>query len=305
MLQTDGACLLAQVRVLPARHLVVVDIGRAAADLGLERRVEAPHALEVVGQLAQRLRVKLRITRITGQHGHDGVEAGLRGEPAHRVQRPIHGIHAGRHGRHHRGHRGPTGVMGMEVYGQPDLLTQHPHEFGRRTRTAHPRHVLNAQHMATSLFQLAGQVHVIGQVVLGPRGVEDVGRVAERALADGAGLAHCIDGHPHVLDPVERIEHPEHIDALRSSLLHEVAHHVVGIVGIAHRVGCPQEHLQQHVGHGGAQLAQALPRVFLQETEGHVKRGSPPALQRQQLRQPVGVDRRRRQHVVRAHAGGK
>ena len=305
MLQTDGTRLLAQVRVLPARHLVVVDIGRATADLGLERRVEAPHALEVVGQLAQRLRVKLRIARITGQHGHDGVEAGLRGEPAHRVQRPVHGIHAGRHGRHHRGHRSPTGVMGMEMYGQPDFLAQHPHEFGRRTRTAHPRHVLDAQHMAAGLFQLAGQVHVIGQVVLGPRGVEDVGRVAERALADGAGLAHRIDGHPHVLDPVERIEHPEHIDALRSGLLHEVAHHVVGIVGVAHRVGCPQEHLQQHVGHGGAQLAQALPRVFLQEAEGHVKRGSPPALQRQQLRQPVGIDRRRRQHVVRAHAGGK
>ena len=106
--------------------------------------------------------------------------------------------------------------------------------------------------------------------------------------------------------PVQRVEHPEQVDAAElGSLLHEMAHHVVGIVGVAHPVGAAQQHLEQDVGNTAAQLVQALPRVFLQESQRHVEGGAAPALEREQLRQCTGIPRGDGQHVGRAHAGGQ
>ena len=115
-------------------------------------------------------------------------------------------------------------------------------------------------------------------------------------------LEHRVDRHPHVLDPVERVEDAEHVDAGRRRLLHEVTHHVVGIVGVADRIGRAQQHLQQQVGHRLAQRRQPLPRILLQESHRDVEGRAAPAFDREQLRQQCRIGRRDRRHVDGAHA---
>src|SRR5256885_9352652 len=53
----------------------------------------------------------------------------------------------------------------------------------------------------------------------------------------------------HVLDPVERVEDAEEVDAALGGARHEEAHDVVGIVRIADRIGRAQQHLQRSEEH--------------------------------------------------------
>ena len=133
-------------------------------------------------------------------------------------------------------------------------------------------------------------------------GLLRVAAVADGRLAQPAALEHRIDRHAHVLDPVERVEDAEQIDAGGRRLLHEVAHHVVGIVGVADRIGRAQQHLQQQIRHRLAQRRQPLPRILLQEPHRDVEGRAAPAFDREQLRQQRRIGRRDRHHVDGAHA---
>ena len=153
-------------------------------------------------------------------------------------------------------------------------------------------------------LELARQGEVIVERVLALLRIAQVARVAQRRLAQLAAFEHRVDGDAHVLDPVERIENAEHVDAGGRGALHEEAHHVVGIVGIADRVGRAQQHLQQQVRHALAQRRQALPGVLAQKAQRHIEGRPAPALHREQLRQQRRVVRRDRGHVARAQARG-
>jgi len=48
-------------------------------------------------------------------------------------------------------------------------------------------------------------------------------------------------------------------------------------VGVAQNVLTAQQHLQLGVGHGGADLAQTLPGIFVQVAQADVKSGAAPA----------------------------
>ena len=156
--------------------------------------------------------------------------------------------------------------------------------------------------MAAGRLQLLGQADVVREVVLAGIGAGQVAGVADRRLAEAARLQHRVDRDPHVLDPIERIEDPEEIDAGRRGLLDEEAHHVVGVVLVADAVGAAQQHLGQHVRHGLAQRGQALPRVLLEEPHGDVEGRAAPAFHGQKLGQQARVVGRDGDHVVAAHA---
>ena len=159
--------------------------------------------------------------------------------------------------------------------------------------------------MSACFLQLLGQTDVVLQVVLAALGIEQVTGVAQRAFAQGTGFQHRVHGDTHVVDPVERVKDAEHINTVLGRLLHEVAHHVVGIVGVTDRVGGAQQHLEKDVGCGLAQTCQALPGIFFQETQGHVKGGTAPTLHTEQAGKHTRVVRRDLFHVVAAHARGK
>ena len=155
---------------------------------------------------------------------------------------------------------------------------------------------------APARFRSRASVDVVLEVVLRLARIAEVAGVADRRLAQLARLAHGVDRDAHVLDPVERVEDAEQVDAGARRLLDEVAHDVVGIVRVADRVRRAQQHLQQQVRHRRAQLVQPLPRTLLQEAHRHVEGRAAPAFDREQVRHQARVVRRDRREVVRAEA---
>ncbi|MCY1180164.1 hypothetical protein D9M73_205940 [compost metagenome] len=129
------------------------------------------------------------------------------------------------------------------------------------------------------------------------------GGVSDSALGVLTGGLDRFDGHAQVTHVVHGVENAEHIDAVDRRLGDEGLDHVVAVVAVAQQVLAAQQHLQAGVWQRCAQLAQALPRVFLEEAHAGVEGGATPDFQR-----PVAdlvelvADR---QHVFGAHAGGQ
>jgi hypothetical protein len=145
--------------------------------------------------------------------------------------------------------------------------------------------------MGARIAQRLAHIDIVFEVVFRPLRVEDIAGITDRALADAAGLDHRIHRHAHVLDPVQAVEHAEHVDAGLGRLLDEEPDHIVGIVGVAHPVRRAQQHLRHDVGHRRAQIAQPLPGTFLQKAIGHVEGRAAPAFDREEAGQ---VDAHRR-----------
>ena len=104
-------------------------------------------------------------------------------------------------------------------------------------------------------------------------------------VGDGAGsvsalLDGLVNGHLQIAHVVERIENTDDVDAVFHGMLHELAHHIIGIVLVAQNVLAAQEHLELGIGHLGADLAQTLPRIFLQIAQAYVKGSTAPHFSR-------------------------
>ncbi|MPL71091.1 hypothetical protein SDC9_16859 [bioreactor metagenome] len=302
-LKAKAARLRLEVGELAPRHLVQPDFRGGSARARFEGRILRAHRLPVVRHPPDRVDVEAGVALGMGERLDDRAEAGLRGAAREGVHRRVDGIDA-RLGRgQNRGPGDARGVMGVEVNGQAHLLLQRGDEGAGGGGLEQPRHVLQSEHMGARGLELLRHRDVILQVVFRPLGVQDVAGVADRALADLLGLDHRIHRDAHVLDPVQAVEDAEHVDAGLRRLRHEEPHHVVGIVGIAHPVRGAQQHLRQHVRHRRADVAQPLPGAFLQEAIGDVEGGAAPALDREQIAEIGRIDRRRGDHVDRAHPG--
>ena len=116
----------------------------------------------------------------------------------------------------------PGGVVGVQVHRQVEPLAQRGDQGPRGRRAQQPGHVLDRQHVRAGVDDPLGQPQVVVERVELLARVGQVAGVAERDLGDGgAGLAHRLDRRPHLLDVVERVEDPEHVDAGRGRLLDE------------------------------------------------------------------------------------
>ena len=135
--------------------------------------------------------------------------------------------------------------------------------------------------MGTGGLQLFAHRDIVFQVILGAVGVKDIAGIANRAFADLAVINHSVHRHAHVFNPVQAVEHAEDIHTFGRGDAHEFLHDVVGVIGIAHAVRPAQQHLGHHVGNCGAQVAQALPRAFLQKPVCHVECRTAPAFHRE------------------------
>ena len=101
--ESEGACLLAQVRELPPRHLVQVDLRGGGAHVGLERGVLGADRLPVVGELPDAGRIEPGVPRLAPQRLDDRAETGLGGEARETVHREVDRVdprvHRGEHAR--------------------------------------------------------------------------------------------------------------------------------------------------------------------------------------------------------------
>ena len=79
-----------------------------------------------------------------------------------------------------------------------------------------------------------------------------------------------------IAEIVQRIKHPEDIDAVVASALSEGFHHVVGVVLVAHQVLPAQQHGKGSFGDVFLQRADAFPGIFAEIAVHGVKSGSTP-----------------------------
>ena len=169
--------------------------------------------------------------------------------------------------------------MGVEVDGDAHLVLQRLDQLLSGVGSAQAGHVLDGQDVCAHALQFLGQFDVVLEREGVAAAVEDVSGVAQGPLAQSVRVLHGVHGHAQVGQVVERVEDAEDVHARGSRMLHESGHHMIRVVGIAHRIGTPEEHLETDVRDFLAQLAQAFPGVFTEETHGRVEGGSAPHFQ--------------------------
>src|SRR6266478_3208723 len=196
----------------------------------------------------------MRVARGIAESCDDRVEVWLAGTATHGSEGCVSDIYTGICCLQHRSGVETAGVVRVKVYRDGDFLAKGANELKGSVRLAQAGHVFNCQEMRAEFFQLLGHADVILERILWPAFVENIAGVADRGLADGAGLEYGIDGHTHVLNGVKRIKDAKDIDALRVSFTHEFFDDVIGIRCITNRVRATQQHLETNVGNAATQL---------------------------------------------------
>ena len=299
--QAHGFGLFLQIRILPARHLVQIDLGRAGLRRAVERRVVRADRLPIIGGLIQRIQIQARIAFRVRQRRDNGVQVRLTGGSAHGCQCAIGHMHS-RFSRLQNGCRiDAAGVVRVEVDRQPDLGPQRLHQLLRGIRLAQPCHVLDGENLRAHPLQLLRHLYVVGERILVAFGIEDIARIADGRLADPPRIPRRLDGNLHVGQPVQRIEDAEDIDALRRGFFDELPHHVIRIRRIAHCIRGAQQHLKADVRNGFPQPLQPLPGIFVEEPQRDVEGRAAPHFQAVETRHAVRDEVRNRQHVVAPH----
>ena len=165
------------------------------------------------------------------------VEVDLRGSARKGGHRGIGDIEIGFGRFENRRRLNARRVVRVEVDRNADFLLERFDELLSRVGFAEPGHILDGQDVGAHLFQLFGERDVIVEIVFGAAAVEDVAGVANGRFADRPALLDRLHGHPHVGDPIERIENAKQIDAGPGRLADELFDDVVRIVRIADGVG--------------------------------------------------------------------
>ena len=255
---------------------------------GFERRIHAAHRLPVRLHVADGVEAQAgRPLGVVGHRHHRG-DGRLRCHARQRRRGCVDGVHAGVHRRQIGGELPAARVVGVQVDGLTESLAQGAHQRRGSRRAQQPRHVLDAQDVCPCPVELLRDTQVVVERVQVLVGAGQVARVADGAFGDSAGVDHGVDGGAHLVDGVERVEHPEDVHAACGGFGHELVRHRVGVRRVAHGVAPPQQHLRADVGRRRTDLPQPLPRVLVQEAQRHVEGGAAPALEAEQLRHGVG-----------------
>ena len=232
---------------------------------------------------------------------NDGIEIRLARAAADRCNRRVCDVHPGVRGFQNRARVDAARIVRVEVNGNANFFTQRLHQFECGIRLAKTRHILNGQKVRTKFLELLRQRDVILQRILRAPFVENVPCITNRRFAHRARFQRRVNGHAHVVNGIERIEDAEDVDPLRMRFADEFDNDVIGVGGVADRVRSAQQHLEADVGNGLAEHAEAMPRIFMQESHRRVERGASPHFQAeeawQSLRHRVG----RCEQIVRAY----
>ena len=290
------AQLVGEIRHHSAGHLADQHADVLAGHLALETGILSAHLAQPVADRLDRLEVEPGVVvgvlegrhhRLTGRMAGaagKGRTAGVEMTAArlHRLQMALRSQ--------------PRRGVGVQVYRHFDGIQQCGDQLGSGVGREQPGHVLDGDGVGAHRHQPAGVLDVHLQVMHRTHGV------ADRALGVLAGGLDRRHGGLQVAQVVERIEHPEDIDAARRGARHEGLHHVIGVVAVADQVLATQQHLQRRVGQRSLEPLQALPGVLLEEAHAGVEGRPAPYLQRLEAN---GVERRaHRQHVVGAQPRG-
>ena len=162
IVDAERARLLAQIRVLAARHAVHVDLGGAGADVALERHVTVPHLLPVGGDRAQVVagRAASRAGRSAAPRRSSPDSAARSGRRAHRSRRRRR-----RRPPRRRRARSRRRCRWCRACGNaPAARSPSFSAFtraSRRARLAQARHVLDGDHVRAHGLQLPAMPQVV------------------------------------------------------------------------------------------------------------------------------------------------
>ena len=101
--------------------------------------------------------------------------------------------------------------------------------------------------------------------------------VGYRHLELGALFLDGLRGYGHVAEVVERVEYADDVHSVADGALYELAHRLVGVVAVAYEVLPAQKHLGLRFLEALFELAQPLPRVFVEEAHRGVEGRAAPA----------------------------
>ena len=155
--------------------------------------------------------------------------------------------------------------MGVDVDRDLDRFLDRLNQLVGVVRGQEGRHILEADRLGANRLDLFGVV----DIVLGGEGLAE--GEGDRDLGVAAFLVGRFDGGLEVADVVERVEDADDVDAVGNRLLDKVLDDVVGVRTVAQHILAAEEHLQLGVGHLFADHPQALPGVFVQETDAGVE----------------------------------
>ena len=170
--------------------------------------------------------------------------------------------------------------------------------------------------MSAGIDDLFGQLQVVVERVQSFVRIRQITGVAQRHLREGrSGLTHRVDGRPHLVDVVERVEDSEDVDTGVGGFLNECARDLFGIRRVAHRVSTAKKHLEADVGNRLTQCGKPVPRILVQEAKSHIVGRAAPGFDREQFRrqprnvpgyseQSAGPNSRGQQRLVRVTEGG-
>ena len=188
--------------------------------------------------------------------------------------------------------------MAVQLQRDADFRLERRDEVVCVIRREQPAHVLDADTVRAHVAQAARFGEIVFEIVNLAAHPPLVGH----GVADGQlkTLPRALDGFGGALEVrlvVERVEHPEHVDAVLGGALDEGVHDVVGVGAVADKGLPAQQHGERGVGQKRLERPQPLPRVFVEESRGGVESRAAPDLHGVEA---YGVHRlRERRHVLR------
>ena len=188
-------------------------------------------------------------------------------------------------------------VMGMEMDRQVDGIFQGRYQAVCRFRFQEAGHILDGDDVGAGVLQFFRHVDVVFQIVFIPGRVEDIASVAQGDFGQFVVFPDGLDGAVHVVQAVEAVEDAEDVDAVLGRQVDEVLDDVVGIARIADGIGAADEHLQEDVRRFLAHLAQADPRVFIEEAISYVEGSAAPTFIGEEIRKFLGSRFQDAEHI--------
>ena len=164
-----------------------------------------------------------------------------------------------------------------------------------------PAHVLDADAVRAHVAQASRFGEVVFEVVDAAAHPPLVGDgVADGQLQMLPRALDRVGGALEIRLVIERVEHPEDVDAVLRGALDEGVHDVVGVSAIADERLPAQKHRERGIRQKRLERPQPLPRVFVEESRGGVESRAAPDFHGVEA---DGVHRlRERRHVLRPQA---
>jgi len=103
-------------------------------------------------------------------------------------------------------------------------------------------------------------------------------RITDRALGMTATFQGLVNCNLDIAEIVQGIEDAQDINPVFDRMADEQPDHLIRVMTVAEDVLAPKQHLELGVGNVFFDQAQALPWIFVQETQAGVKRRAAPAL---------------------------